>query len=106
MTSAQPGWFGAGGVRYHRRMQSAPTPPFQVQELVRRGSGPYFYLPKMESHLEARLWNDVFVRAQQELGIPAGTPVGREMRGPFERATQPLLERLDLIRDASLAIVS
>ncbi len=40
---------------------------------VERGSGPYFYLPKMESHLEARLWNDVFVRAQQELGIPNGS---------------------------------
>src|SRR6185503_11786944 len=40
---------------------------------IERGTGPYFYLPKMESHLEARLWNDVFVRAQQELGIPAGT---------------------------------
>ncbi|MDP9190141.1 MAG: malate synthase A [Acidobacteriota bacterium] len=40
---------------------------------IERGSGPYFYLPKMESHLEARLWNDIFVRAQQELGIPVGT---------------------------------
>ena len=38
-----------------------------------RGSGPYFYLPKMESHLEARLWNDVFVHAQDALGIPQGT---------------------------------
>src|SRR5918993_1043297 len=38
-----------------------------------RGSGPYFYLPKMESHLEARLWNDVFVKAQKDLGIPNGT---------------------------------
>jgi len=37
------------------------------------GSGPYFYLPKMESHHEAALWNDVFVRAQQRLGIPNGT---------------------------------
>ena len=37
------------------------------------GRGPYFYLPKMESHLEARLWNDVFVAAQDELGIPRGT---------------------------------
>ena len=36
-------------------------------------SGPYFYLPKLESHLEARLWNDVFVTAQRELGIPLGT---------------------------------
>jgi malate synthase len=44
-----------------------------AKELIARGTGPYFYLPKMESHLEARLWNDVFVRAQQELGIPAGT---------------------------------
>ncbi len=40
---------------------------------VERGTGPYFYLPKMESHLEARLWNDVFVQAQDQLGIPQGT---------------------------------
>ncbi len=40
---------------------------------LERGSGPYFYLPKMESHLEARLWNDVFVHAQEALGIPRGT---------------------------------
>ena len=44
-----------------------------AKELLARGSGPYFYLPKMESHLEARLWNDIFVAAQQELGIPRGT---------------------------------
>jgi malate synthase len=44
-----------------------------AKELVARGTAPYFYLPKMESHLEARLWNDIFVRAQQELGIPNGT---------------------------------
>jgi malate synthase len=37
------------------------------------GSGPYFYLPKMESHLEARLWNEVFVHAEKELGIANGT---------------------------------
>jgi malate synthase len=42
-------------------------------ELVKRGFGPFFYLPKMESHLEARLWNDVFVRAQEKLGMPRGT---------------------------------
>ena len=42
-------------------------------ELINRGSGPYFYLPKMESHLEARLWNDVFAFAQERLGIPHGT---------------------------------
>jgi malate synthase len=40
---------------------------------IERGTGPYFYLPKMESHLEARLWNDVFTLAQQKLGIPHGS---------------------------------
>ena len=44
-----------------------------AHELLKRGSGPYFYLPKLESHLEARLWNDVFVFAQKELDIPRGT---------------------------------
>jgi malate synthase len=43
------------------------------KELVKRGSGPYFYLPKMESHLEARLWNDVFNLAQDEIGLARGT---------------------------------
>jgi malate synthase len=44
-----------------------------AKELTARGSGPYFYLPKLESHLEARLWNDIFVMAQDELGVPRGT---------------------------------
>src|ERR1700736_634074 len=44
-----------------------------AKELLARGSGPYFYLPKMESHLEARLWNDVFNLAQEELGIARGS---------------------------------
>src|SRR5438552_3550701 len=44
-----------------------------VRELLARGTGPYFYLPKMESHKEARLWNDVFNAAQDELGIPRGS---------------------------------
>jgi malate synthase len=44
-----------------------------VQRLVSNGTGPYFYLPKMESHLEARLWNDVFNEAQDALGTPRGT---------------------------------
>ena len=44
-----------------------------AKELAAQGSGPYFYLPKMESHLEARLWNDVFIFAQDELGLPRGT---------------------------------
>jgi len=42
-------------------------------KLVSKGSGPYFYLPKLESHLEARLWNDVFIAAQQYIGLPCGT---------------------------------
>ena len=44
-----------------------------ARELVSRGSGPYFYLPKLESHLEAQLWNHVFNHAQDALGIPRGT---------------------------------
>lgn len=44
-----------------------------AKELLARGAGPYFYLPKMENHLEARLWNDAFIFAQNALGIPTGT---------------------------------
>lgn len=44
-----------------------------AKELIARGTGPYLYLPKLESHLEARLWNDVFIFAQEYLGIPIGT---------------------------------
>src|SRR6267378_5579490 len=44
-----------------------------ARETLERGTGPYFYLPKTESHLEARLWNDVFVLAQEKLGIPRGS---------------------------------
>jgi malate synthase len=44
-----------------------------AKELMARGSGPYFYLPKLESHLEARLWNDIFVATQKALAIPQGT---------------------------------
>jgi malate synthase len=44
-----------------------------AQSLIDKGTGPYFYLPKLESHLEARLWNDVFCLAQTALGIPQGT---------------------------------
>ncbi|HUC10927.1 MAG TPA: malate synthase A [Stellaceae bacterium] len=44
-----------------------------ARELVARGTGPYFYLPKIESHLEARLWNEVFLSAQAKLGLPKGT---------------------------------
>jgi malate synthase len=44
-----------------------------ARNLIAKGTGPYFYLPKMESHLEAGLWNDVFIFAQERLGIPRGT---------------------------------
>ncbi|WP_439668009.1 malate synthase A [Cupriavidus necator] len=44
-----------------------------AREQIARGAGPFFYLPKMESHLEARLWNDIFVMAQNEIGLPQGT---------------------------------
>ena len=44
-----------------------------AKEQIARGAGPFFYLPKVESHLEARLWNDVFVMTQNELGLPQGT---------------------------------
>jgi malate synthase len=70
-------------IERHVRVDGAPIPAalfdfglyffHNAQELGARGSGPYFYLPKLEHHLEARLWNDVFVFAQAELGIPRGT---------------------------------
>ena len=55
-------------------LNTARTPlPADAKPALAHASGPYFYLPKLESHLEARLWNDVFVTAQRELGIPLGT---------------------------------
>ena len=47
--------------------------PLRARRRSTAAAGPYFYLPKLESHLEARLWNDVFVFAQEQLGIPRGT---------------------------------
>jgi malate synthase len=44
-----------------------------AKKLIEKGSGPYFYLPKLENHMEARLWNDIFIYAQKELDIPVGT---------------------------------
>jgi malate synthase len=44
-----------------------------AKALLARNTGPYYYLPKIESHLEARLWNEIFVTAQRELGVPLGT---------------------------------
>jgi malate synthase len=70
-------------VERHVQVDSEPIPGglfdfglfffHNAREALARGTGPYFYLPKMESHLEARLWNDVFIRAQDKLGIPRGT---------------------------------
>ncbi|HEU4364016.1 MAG TPA: malate synthase A [Candidatus Krumholzibacteria bacterium] len=67
----------------HMRVDGVPVPGglfdfglfffHNAAELITRGSGPYFYLPKMESHLEARLWNDVFLRAQETMGVAPGT---------------------------------
>ncbi|MFC8533089.1 malate synthase A [Streptomyces sp. NPDC057249] len=67
----------------HLQLDGTPVPGALVdfglyffhnaQRLIDLGKGPYFYLPKTESHLEARLWNDIFVFAQDELGIPRGT---------------------------------
>ena len=62
------------GVSGHRGRHPDPGPRARMSRtLIANGSGPYFYLPKLESHLEARLWNDVFKRAQEMLGIPQGT---------------------------------
>jgi malate synthase len=44
-----------------------------AEEQIARGAGPFYYLPKMESHLEARLWNDIFIMAQEHVGLPRGT---------------------------------
>ncbi|HEY9438210.1 MAG TPA: malate synthase A [Streptomyces sp.] len=67
----------------HLRLDGTPVPGALVdfglyffhnaQRLIDLGKGPYFYLPKTESYLEARLWNDIFVFAQDRLGIPQGT---------------------------------
>lgn len=63
-----------------------------AQELVKRGAGPYFYLPKMESHLEARLWNDVFNLAQDYIGMQRGT-----IRGTVLIETIPAAFEMDEI---------
>jgi malate synthase len=74
------GWhLNEAHIRFGSELASASLTDFglfffhNAQELINRGSGPYFYLPKMESHLEARLWNDVFNFAQDTLKIPRGT---------------------------------
>ncbi len=70
-------------VEAHLQLDGRPVPASLVDfglfffhnagKLLAKGSGPYFYLPKLESHLEARLWNDVFLRAQAALSLPSGS---------------------------------
>jgi malate synthase len=74
-----------------------------AEELLGRGSGPYFYLPKLESHLEARLWNDVFVRAQQKLGLPNGTIKATVLVETFPAAFE-MEEMLYELRDHSAGL--
>src|SRR6202522_1558493 len=74
-----------------------------AKELLKRGSGPYFYLPKMESHLEARLWNDVFVQAEEELAIPNGSIKGTVLIETI-LATYDMNEILYELRDHSAGL--
>ena len=75
------GWHLAGAAlrsstasRSRRRLfDFGLTCSHNARELLERGSGPYFYLPKLESHLEARLWADAFALAEEELGLPHGS---------------------------------
>ena len=84
----------------------APGRPLRFRPLLlpqlrrrswRRARGPYFYLPKMESHLEARLWNDVFLRAQEKLGVPSGQHQGH---GPDRDAPRRFRDGRDPLRAA------
>jgi malate synthase len=65
-----------------------------AEELVKRGAGPYYYLPKMESHLEARLWNDVFNLAQDYIGMKRGT-----IRGTCLIETIPAAFEMEEVRN-------
>ena len=72
---AAPAGRRRAGVREPVRLRAAPVPqrPRCARAWQRAGPGSYYYLPKLESHLEARLWNDVFLLGQERLGIPRGT---------------------------------
>jgi malate synthase len=74
-----------------------------AQRQIDNGLGPYFYLPKMESHLEARLWNDVFVHAQDALGIPQGTIRATVLIETFPAAFE-MEEILHELRDHSAGL--
>ena len=79
-------------IRIDRESASASLVDFglfffhNAKELVTRGTGPYFYLPKMESHLEARLWNDVFAFAEDAVGVRRGTIKGTALIETFPAA--------------------
>lgn len=74
-----------------------------VHERLKRGSGIYFYLPKMEHHLEARLWNDIFILAQSQLDVPLGTIKGTVLIETI-MATFQLNEILFELRDHSAGL--
>ncbi|HEX4732808.1 MAG TPA: malate synthase A [Thermoleophilaceae bacterium] len=74
-----------------------------AQRLLDHGAGPYFYLPKMESHLEARLWNDVFTFAQEQLGIEQGTIKATVLIETFPAAFE-MEEILHELRDHSAGL--
>eukprot|EP00520_Triparma_pacifica_P000934 CAMPEP_0118662076 /NCGR_PEP_ID=MMETSP0785-20121206/16626_1 /TAXON_ID=91992 /ORGANISM="Bolidomonas pacifica, Strain CCMP 1866" /LENGTH=554 /DNA_ID=CAMNT_0006555571 /DNA_START=8 /DNA_END=1672 /DNA_ORIENTATION=- len=74
-----------------------------VHNLVKKGSAPYFYLPKLEHHLEARLWNDVFVAAQNYMGVPQGTIRATILLETITAAFQ-MEEILYEIRDHSIGL--
>jgi malate synthase len=74
-----------------------------VNALLEKGTGPYYYLPKLESHLEAALWNDVFVTAQQYLGLPTGTIRATVLLETITAAFQ-MEEILFQLRDHSLGL--
>src|SRR3989475_10687104 len=79
-------------IRIDRESASASLVDFglfffhNAKELVTRGTGPYFYLPKMESHLEARLWNDIFAFAEDAVGVRRGTIRGTALIETFPPA--------------------
>ena len=70
-----------------------------AHELVKTGTGPYFYLPKMESHLEARLWNDVFNLAQDYIAMPRGTIRGTVLIETITAAFEMEEVRVQLVLD-------
>jgi malate synthase len=74
-----------------------------AKEALARGTGPYFYLPKMESYLEARLWNQVFVESQTKLGIPRGSIKGTVLIETILAAFQ-MDEILNELRDHSAGL--